>query len=306
MKNNVELLRAICFTSEDMKDITNLADSFTEKEIEFMVEFKKIYELGLTQLKKFVEKLDEEGKDLDTYTIQYYVDILNNGPLGAYVQEYTELLKYFTKTPDIMGHVGNKNYSPANVTIYSTDNYPLGCAVDTYNKLPKFIQDTLKNAIEQTEDVFRTSLKSSTEVDNTLPIVDKSPQKRHDEEPVGKWVLRANGNYMVKDSYYYKVIDKISQAIFDSVKMSIGEEDFRMYKDKKQYDPFDSEKNESTATNNKIKKNIVSGDKTQEVTLDILGDVFDSEERRGSVLTISSDTQDTDYKLNTVKGQLGS
>lgn len=305
MKNTVEILRAICYTKEDLNTITNLADSFTEKEIEFMVEFKKIYELGLDQLKKFIDKLDKEGKDLDTYTIQYYVDILTNGPLGSYVRQFSEFKKYFVNTPDTLGMLGNKNYSPENITIFSTDNYPLGCATDTFNKLPRFIQDGLKNGIKQVEDVFRTSLKSSSEVDNTLPIVDKSNQKRHDEEPSGKWVLRSNGNFMVKDSYYYQVIDDISQDIFDKVKLEIGEEDFRVYKDKKQYSPFDSDKNESTSTNNKIKKNITENGKTFEVTLDLMGDVFDSVEKRKNSIIVQSDSKDKEYKLNTVEGQLG-
>jgi hypothetical protein len=305
MNNNVEILRSICFTKEDLKNVTNLADSFTEKEIEFMVEFKKIYELGLGQLKKFIDKLDEEGKDLDTYTIQYYVDVLRNGPLGSYVKDFSEFKKYFNNTPDTLGILGNKNYTPVNITVYSTDNYSLGCATDTFNKLPGFIQTSFANGIKQVEDVFRTSLKSCSEIDNTLPVVDKSNQTRQDEEPLGIWVLKSNGNFLVKDSYFYKVIDNVSQTIFDTVKLELGEEDFRIYKDKKQYTPFDSGKNESTASINKIKKNVTENDNTFEVTLDLMGDVFDSSEKRNSSIVIQSASKDKEYKLNTVEGQLG-
>ena len=71
MNNKVETLRAICYTASDIETITNLGDSFSELEIDFMVQFKMIYELGLDQLEIFINKLDEEGEDLDTYTIEY-------------------------------------------------------------------------------------------------------------------------------------------------------------------------------------------------------------------------------------------
>jgi hypothetical protein len=163
-----------------------------------MIEFKKIYELGTTQLKKFIDKLDEEGKELDTYSIMYYIQVLLNGPLGAYVREYSKDKKYFINSPDIMGMLGNKIVSHQNNTIFEDGNYVLGCAVDTYNKLPPFIQTTISNSIKQTEDVFRSSLRSSAVTDNTLPIVDKANQTRYEEEKLGKWVIKANGNNMVK------------------------------------------------------------------------------------------------------------
>ena len=305
MKNSVELLRAICFTKDDMKNITNLADSFTEKEIEFMVEFKKIYELGTGQLKIFIDKLDEEGSELDSYSIQYYVDVLTHGPLGSYVLELSKDKKYFVNTPDAIGILGNKNKSPQNITVFSTDAYPLGCAVDTYNKLPSFMQVGLTNSIKQTEDVFRTSLRSSNEIDNTLPIADKAPQLRHDEEPSGLWGMRSNGSYMTKDTYYYQVISDISQELYEKIKTQLGDEDFRMFGDKKEYSAFDSDKNQSTAINNKIVKNVTDGEISQKVDLDLMGDVFDSEEKRATSLKITNTSKDVEYLLNTVTGQLG-
>ena len=307
MKNTIEILRSICFTSEDLKTITNLADSFKQIEIDFMVEFKKIYELGTGQLEKFLKKLEDEGKDLDTYSIQYYVDVLLSGPLGPKAKEIASAhkYKYFKNSPDSMGILGNNARTTSNITLYSDDAYPLGCAVDSYKNLPAFLQTTLGEAMKQTEDVFRTSLKSSTVFDNTLPIADKVPQKRYDEESKGKWVTRSNGSYMVKDSYQHLVIVKISQPIFDKVKTNLGDEDFRMYKDKKKYTPFNSDENESTATNNKIKKKITDNKVTKEFTFDLMGDVFDSEEQRQSELIIKNDSKDKKYLLNTIQGQLG-
>lgn len=305
MTNKIEILRAICFTKEDMNTIKNLGDSFSEIEIDFMVEFKKIYELGLGQLQKFIDKLDKEGKDLDTYSILYYVETLLNGPLGSYVKEFSKDNKYFTNTPDCMGMLGNKTKSPYNNTIFENVEYQLGCSVDSYNKLPGFMQLTVQDSVKITEDVFRSSLKSTSEHDNTLPIIDKNNQKRYEEEKDGKWVLRANGSYMVKDASFYHTVNDISEDVFNEVETLLGEENFRLYQDKKQYTPFDSEKNESTATNNKIEKEFVNGEDSEILNLDIMGDEFDSEEKRSSKLIIPSDTKDKEYLLNSNEGQLG-
>ena len=304
MNNKVETLRALCFTKDDLETITNLGDSFSEKDIEFMVEFKKIYELGTTQLKKFIDKLDEEGEDLDSYSIMYYIEVLLNGPLGSYVREFSKDKKYFINSPDIMGMLGNKIVSHQNNTIHEDGSYILGCAVDTYNRLPPFIQDTITNSIKQTENVFRSSLKSSSETDNTLPIIDKANQTRYEEEKLGKWVIKANGNNMVKDSYFYLAVNDVSEDIFKKVEEYLGEEDFRMYGDKKKYNAFDSEKNDSKSTNAQIKKIFKDGDEEREVVLDLMGDEFDSDEARESKIKIVGVMKDEEFKIHTNVGQL--
>ena len=305
MNNKIETLRAICFTAEDLENVTNLGDSFSKKDIEFMVEFKKIYELGLGQLKKFINKLDEEGSELDTYSILYYIQVLMNGPLGSYVVEYSKDKKYFTNSPDIMGLLGNKTKSNQNNTIFTDGDYSLGCSVDVYNRLPGFMQSTLTTSIKQTEDVFRASLKSSSIVDNTLPIADKNNQLRYDEEYLGKFVLRSNGSYMVKDSYFYLAVSDKSEEIFKKVEDYLGAEDFRVWGDKKKYTAFDSDKNTSTSTNTKVNKNFYDGDDVQEIALDLMGDVFDSEENRSTKLKIVGVEKDKEYLLHTNEGQLG-
>lgn len=305
MNNNVELLRAICFTSDDMATIKNLGGAFTDKEIEFMVEFKKIYELGVTQLEKFINKLDSEGSDLDTYTIQYYITLLKNGPLSSYLPDLIKDKKYFVDVPDSMGMMGNKTMSSSNNTIYETIGYPLGCSVDVFNSLPKFSQLELQDAIKTTEDIFRSGLRSSSEIDNTLPIADKAPQLRYNEEKYGKWVNRSNASYMVKDIAYYLTISDKSQEVFDKVQTYLSDENFRIYRDNKEYSPFDSEKNSSVSANSKLEKELSVGDTTQIVMVDLLGDDFDSEEKRSAKLKIVSPNRDKEYLLNSNAGQLG-
>jgi hypothetical protein len=270
-----------------------------------MIEFKKIYELGVDQLEKFINKLDEEGKDLDVATIQYYIDVLRSGPLQSYVVKLSENKKYFPNTPDSMGELGNLTKCPPNTTMYETMGYSLGCAVDTFNKAPAFIQDTISSATKITEDIFRNGMTSSTVVDNTLPIMDKKPQDRYKEEDGGKWVLKSNGNYLVKDSYYYAAIKDKSVDIFKKIKTYLEDENFRMWKDKKQYSAFSSEKNDSTSSNGVFQKEFKEGDKSELIDLDLMGDVFDSDKKRKATLTISSDAKDKNYLLNTVEGQLG-
>lgn len=305
MRNKVELLRAIEYTIIDLESISNLDEiaAFTDKDKEFMEAFKKIYEFGLKQLEFFINKLHDEGKDLDTYSIQYYVNVLLNGPLGNFARSLSKDKLYFVNTPDAMGALGNKLKSSQNTTVLTGTDNPLGCSVDIYNKMPLFLQDVLTKSVEQTEEVFKSSLRSSTEVDNTKPIVDKRNQQRYDEEPTGQWVTRPNGNYLVKDSYYYKVLDNVSSDVFDLVKNYLGEENFRLFVDKKSYNPFDDD-NDSTANHYTLNKTLTAGDITQVIKMDITGNTIDSIDRRDSTIKIENDVDVQEYILSTNEGQL--
>lgn len=306
MRNRVEILRAIQYTIIDLESISNLDDiaEFTDKDKEFMEAFKKIYEFGLNQLEFFINKLDEEGKDLDVYSIQYYVNVLLNGPLGNFARSLSKDKLYFVNTPDAMGALGNILRSSQNTTVLVGTTNPTGCAVDVYNKLPLFMQDVLTQSVAQTENVFKSSLRSSTEVDNTKPIVDKRNQQRYNEEPTGEWVTRPNGNYLVKDSYYYKVLDNISSDIFQLVKEYLGEENFRLYVDKKSYNPFDDE-NSSISSNWELDKTLTEGLISSKIKMDITGNTIDSIERRETKIEIANVSDIVEYDLSTNEGQLG-
>lgn len=323
MKNKVETLRAICYTADDMKNYTNLSEDFSDLEIEFMVEFKKIFEMGLEQLYFFMDKLDCQGYELDDYTILYYIEQLLNGPFKHEAFEYadTNKLRYFPKTPDSFGNNGNKTEAPQNCTVLENLTYPLGCVVDVYNKLPKFTQENLKSAIEITESVFRSSLNSSVKHDNTLPIIDKNSQGRYSSEPSGGWVTTSNASYSLKDRYFYLEVERVSEKIFLKVKeylkdqshsndeikpcIQLPYETWRMFLAKKEYNSFDSVKNESSTENEIYEKDFYDGELKESIKLDILGDELDSVEKRSTVIKVINDSKDKEYTLNTNEGQLG-
>ena len=301
MKNKVELLRALCFTREDLESVKNLGDQFSSKEIDFMVEFKKIYELGLTQLEIFINKLDEEGKDLDVYSIKYYVNLLLNGPLGQHVRKLSQDKKYFSVISDMLGINGNNTRTTANTTLYNDLPVSLGCSVDMYNKLPKFLQENLSENVKSSEDLFRSNLYAFIIIDNTLPLVDKKIQDRYDKEPIGEWVNESIGNYMVKDSKFAMTLKDINEPLFNGILEYLGEDESRIFEDLKKYNPFDPEDNTSISSNFKVEKEV-----DEEVVIqDILGNVFDGVDQRNEALKVPTPEKDKEYKFHTNQGQLG-
>ena len=305
MRNRVEILRAIEYTKDDLSNISNLddIDVFTDKDKEFMEEFKKIYELGLNQLEKFINKLFDEGKELDEYSIQYYCNVLLNGPLGQYVRKLTKDKTYFKNHPDSLGYLGNKLRSTANTVILDGYDIPLGCSVDIYNKLPLTLQTNLKNATQNVETVFRSCMHSSTVIDNTLPLVDKRPEKRYKQENLGTWQYEAHGSFNVKDAGFYLILDSISSKIFDKIKEYLGDETFRLYKDSKQFNPFD-DMNDSTSKNWIVNRVEQKGETSETIKLDILGEIYDSDEKRAKELKTISPLSDKIYNLNNIDDQL--
>lgn len=308
MRNKVEILRSIQFSKEDLNNIKNLneVDTFTDKDVEFMDEFKKIYELGLNQLELFINKLDAEGSELDVFTIKYYVSNILNGPLAKYAIKLAEGKKYFLRTPNSMGTCGNVEITSSNTSHVENTDHPLGVNVDTYNKLPQFMQSTLTSSVKITEEVFRSGIKATLFMDNTLPIVDKRPQARYNSESTGGWQKTSHGSFCVADTDFKNVLKAINPVVFSKVKSLLGDENFRLFADNKSYNAFDNVKNTSTSNNYIFKQQLKEGDTSiQEIDMDILGSVNDSFDRRTSSLKIENPDKVVEYALNTNKGQLG-
>jgi hypothetical protein len=307
MRNRVELLRSILFTSDDILKIKNLKEiaEFSEKDIEFMEEFKKIYELGLNQLEKFINKLDAEGSELDVYSIKYYVGLLLRSPLSGYVRTLSKDKKYFIQISDSMGMCGNNEQTPTNISLIKDTIVPRGVRIDTFNKLPPATRSVIERGMQFSENVFRDAMSSVIFVDNTLAGVDKKPAKRYSTENSGEFQYTPHGSLCVKDSDFRNVLTITNEKIFQIIEDTLGDENFRLFRDEKEFNLFDSETNTSTSTNFVLEREVTNSKGSAIVEVDLLGNEFDSFKRRESVLKIENPDKTVEYKLHTNQGQLG-
>lgn len=323
MRNSIEILRSIYFTENDFSTIKDFEIEFTDKQKEFIGEFKKVYELGFNQLEKFINKLADEGNELSPWEIEYFVNQLFNGPLAKYVAILSKDKKYFSEIPDILGILGNTEITDVNVSLVYEAPIPTGSPVGIFNKCPKFIQDNIITGTNITEKVFRANLFAAISNDNTLPIADKTPGQRENNESSGDWSTRSNGNLLMKDSYYLVKTLNIKNKIFDKIKELLGDDQYLIYEDKKTYNPFDSEKNTSFSKAFVVEREEVEiveyiNDDTetlsQTLILDLFGNQFETDLRRDYFENITKrkkielsveEPEDTkDYFLNRTLGQI--
>ena len=298
MNNKIEALRATWFTKDESPEIKGL--SFSEDEKELVEEFKKIYELGIPQLKKFVDLLD---KSEDTYNILYFKNVLRNGPFKEQVEPLIKASKKLKDLSDNMGNVGIPVYSMSNVVVFEgTECEELSKTLSS--KLPKFMDDTFKSAIKIAEDVFRGGVTSSASIDNTLPIEDKRNQQRYGSEPSGGWTSDPNANYMVKDRYFYLQIQSIESQIKGKVDGYLQERT-KILEDIKDYNPFEKDKNESLAATPK-KNKVTEKVDGEEMELDLMGDSMISKKQLNKKVKVSTKTSNKEVNPNTNKGQLDS
>jgi len=301
MRNKIEILRAICFTKDDIKTYDNLPFEFKDIEIEFMEEYKKIYELGLNQLERFIIKLDKDGNQLEPQDTQYYVKQLLNGPYSTYAAELGRGRKYFIPTTDNIGILRNNETTGTSTSLYIDDKYPIEIPTDILNKTPLSIQNMIKVSTETVEVLFRSSLFTSVAYDNTLPIVDKKNQTRYSQERSGAWLQQAHGNFNVKDAYYRTKMEPARAEIADIVRSDIGDERYRVYEDKKQFSPFNPYSNNEYSANFVLDKKLTTGGNTQIIKEDIFGNIIDD---RNTEITINNNSTNKEFLPNTVSGQL--
>jgi hypothetical protein len=326
MNNKVEKLRALCYSKEDIKNIPDIAGEFSDLEIEFIEQFKRVYEFGGDQVSIFMDMLNEGGYQLDVYTIMYYVDLLKNGPMRQYFYNYRGNKRYYHPLPDVMGTLTNENKSPSNVTVISGDALEVGCSVEIRKRLPPRMKYEMDKAIPLCEQMFRSSLRSSTVHDNTLPLIDKKPESRCNSEPSGKWPLRPNANYMVKDIDWYNIVvaakpevllvvwlylslfqqteELFKPDLTPPVGVGPGEENWRVWNELRNYNPF--EENESTSSDYIHTKTVEGDGQKINLDVDLFGEELESFKKRGTALKIINEDKDIEYKLYTNQGQMGS
>jgi len=298
MNNKIETLRATWFTKDESPEIQGF--DFSEDDKKLVEEFKKIYELGIPQLQKFISILDQSD---DTYNILYFKSVLRNGPFKAQVEPLIKASKKLKDLSDNMGNVGIPVYSMQNVVVFEgTECGELSKTVSS--KLPKFMDDVFKSSIKVAEDVFRGGVTSSASIDNTLPIEDKRNQARYGAEPSGGWTSDPNANYMVKDRYFYLQIQSIESQIKGKVDAYIQERT-KILEDIKDYNPFEKDKNKSLAATPK-KNKITEKVDGEEMELDLMGDIMVTKKQLNKKVKISSKTSNKQINPNTNKGQLDS
>lgn len=307
MRNKIDILRALCFTKEDLNTITNLGDMFTDLEIDFMVEFKKVFELGEEYLKKFIDKIDKEGEELKIWDVEYYVEHLFNSPWRKEVEKLAKDKKYFVPNPNSMGTFGNLNITRHNVSLQEGDIIPSDVSTDIFVKAPDFIRDIISESHNQTEQMFRSSMYHAVYYDNTLPLVDKKTRQRSSSEPSGGLVKQPNGNYCIRDVAYRLDMQPIREQIFEKVKEKIEEENYRLFLDRKYYNSFEPSQNTAYSSifefDKKIVEKVEGGeDKEEIIKMDIMGDPFD---KRDSKIKINAPEKNKEFLLNTIEGQLG-
>jgi hypothetical protein len=309
INNKVEKLIGVFRTQDQLKELIDedsisALGEYSDKDKELLEEFNKIYHLGLNQLEKFIDKLEEIGEDIDETSIIYYKQRLLNGPLRSFVIEKTKDKKFWKLYTDTNGVFGNATQSSNTEPVWlnSKTNIP----VDTWNKLPGFVQSAVQDQVIAAQDVFFNSFNSVIVNDNTLPFIDKNPSERVSKEIDGGRNKDSHANNMVMDVEYRKDLESISTDIFNKVKEFL-EEDFKLYEYIKTVLPFDSDSNISTTANYVIGRKIMVGtDNLKKVDTELTGRQFDSFERMKYELELEQEDKNTKFKLRTIKGQLGS
>lgn len=299
----VETLRSLVYLEEDSVDVASSIGASLE-EVLLMVNYKKILELGIPQLKKFLNMYLRlvEGGGLDLYSMQYYITDLLQGPFRGEVAAFMQNNKAtWHVSPDIMGYLGEIQNTPVNTKIIPNTPYPLGAPLPLTYKLPPDTLKMLGTAVKSTEEIFRSSMLSSTKHDNTLPLIDKQPQRRYNGEESLPYLPHAN--FVVKDSaHYIKVIVPISDPIFTNVMNLITKKDFTtIYDPKKKHNPFVGC---YPTINPKLQQAISANGITRTVKVDMGGNEF---EKIGNnfKLVIRGEEKEKRYILDSNSGQLG-
>ena len=321
---NVEILRALLRTKDQFDELIekDVVEAFTDKDKEFMEEFKKVYHIGISQLEKFIDKVDEEGKEISIESIEYYKSLLFAGPLAANAISYArppgEGKKFFKENSDIFGTNGNLARSNTTVPLFKDGGIAFNNALVASNKSTPFINSLIAKATESTSEVVNETSLHLTDIDNTLPFIDKKQEERKEEEQVDGFNKKPHGCYGVADVEFFKVVEEISEDIFDKVKEFLGEEDFEVYKFYRLINYFDSSKNKAAAKRAAVKRKLAYMSrsyteegieeieiKDTELKTDLVGNQFESDKRREFTFKIEGD-DDKIFTVNTVEGQLGS
>ena len=192
INNKVEILRSLERTKEQFEvqyqedcegNQTGAFPEFSDTDKELMESFKKIYQLGITQLQDFVNQLDKDSDKIDEYSILYYITQLSNGPLANQFRQFTAnkgRQSIYGPANDHLGSITHSIKSNSTVPVFQSNSINAGLGI--FNKSTGFIQGILRNANKQTAAIYDANFQSSIFDDNTLPFLDKAPWARANAE----------------------------------------------------------------------------------------------------------------------------
>jgi hypothetical protein len=301
INKKVERLRAVETTAQQVSAlVVNLSalGDFNEADLELMESFKSIFHLGTNQLDKFVDLLDEKGKDVDDYTIYYYINQLRQSPLKFFVSQLVDSnggKKYWKLSPDIMGCLGNRNLSQVNIPLFTADIPDVN--VNSKTKLPEFMLTNINDSNSVCNNIQALAFTGLLELD------EGEASKRFDLEPQGTYNKTPHGSYSVSDVETKITNQELTDPIEQEVITYLGEDDYRLYLLKKGFNPYSNTLNNNKTTNIKVQR-IISPDIVIET--DLIGNTFETDEARAFTINVITADKNIKASLHTVDGQLGS
>ena len=322
--NKVEILRALESTKNqfdclvlsdcDGKPHGPLGSVFSDLEQNFMESFQKVYQKGLNELNRFVDRIDKFGDGLSDSSLIYYTNQLAHGPMGGFLESVGATSGFFAPVSDLIGQLGNATRSNSSTPVLK--GIALNTTNDMFNKSPQFVQDLIVDATKVVTSVYNFNFESVVINDNTLPFIDKRNKERVQQEHArGKGVAgTANGNKLVKDVFFLTTSNKLVSGILTKVENLLGSKAFKLFGIYKTLNYFNEERNKSRSFDGCIDRLLryvqlifsESGDQVMQercaaICTNLAGNVYNSQDRLN--FTIKNNGI---FRLNTVQGQVGS
>ena len=242
-----------------------LGYTFTEKDKELCESFKKVYQLGLNQLRIFINDLIRDNPQIPDQAASYYIRQLYNGPFTNYVAEYAQNpyrgqgkeQNCFSPSPDTLASLANTAQQNAGVPVYFGASEDI--TTNLTKKTPAFIRRNLNTCQRTCAEVVNYNAESAVYSDNTLPYIDKRSRQRVNTEYLGEYTSQAIavGNLMLKDIKFSKILRGVANAIIALIEGYLGKDAFRLFNYKRDINYFDPNQNISKTENGKVCKSLL-------------------------------------------------
>ena len=328
MSKKIERLRAVYLNRDSLEQITNLESlgDFSQSDVLFLEEFKKIYHLGVDQLDFFVNLLDKAGDSyfIDPASIIYYIEQLRAGPLASYIPAALEKTpitlgtKWWTNAPEIIGTIKYLYKSTAQTPISELKTTEV---VDTtpllLNKSPQHIVDQYKKMSMLTNSVYSSGINDSLKFDNELRGIPSTTQASN---------KTPHGSYLVADTSMYPVLEMAQEEIETKIQKALKylekeqkqdrytllleerkELTYSLYTYRRSYNYFKDSNTSHKYIINRLSEYEDGGETKQAIIVtDLIGNTYESDKfRRLGSLNIVNEDRNTTLNLHTVRGQLG-